>query len=121
MIWNAKMQEYLGLTPPDDRRGVLQDVHWSFGGFGKFPCYTIGNIMAAQVLEAAHKQMPALAGKLAEGDYQTLLTWLRENIYRHSRAYSTDELLTQISGEGLNTVPLLAYLETKYSDLYGLN
>ena len=120
-VWNAKMQEYLGLTPPDDRRGVLQDVHWSFGGFGKFPAYTIGNIMAAQVLEAAHKQMPALAGKLAEGDYRTLLEWLREYIYRHSRAYSTDELLTRISGEGLNTAPLLEYLEGKYSDLYGLN
>jgi len=120
-VWNAKMQEYLGLTPPDDRRGVLQDVHWSFGGFGKFPAYTIGNIMAAQVLEAAHKQMPALAGKLAEGDYQTLLTWLRENIYRHSRAYSTDELLTRVSGQGLNTAPLLDYLDRKYTDLYGLN
>ena len=85
------------------------------------PAYTIGNIMSAQVLEAAHKQVPALAGKLAEGDYQTLLTWLRENIYRHSRAYSTDELLTRISGDGLNTAPLLEYLERKYSDLYRLN
>ncbi len=120
-IWNAKMQEYLGLTPPDDRRGVLQDVHWSFGGFGSFPTYTIGNIIAAQALAAAHAQMPDLAAKLAEGDYQTLLTWLRENIYRHGRAYSTDELLTRVTSEGLNTAPLLDYLERKYSDLYGLN
>ncbi|MYD10622.1 MAG: carboxypeptidase M32 [Chloroflexi bacterium] len=120
-VWNAKMQEYLGLTPPDDRRGVLQDVHWSFGGFGKFPAYTIGNIMAAQVLAAAHRQMPDLAAKLAEGDHQTLLTWLTENIYRHSRAYSTDELLTRVSGEGLSVSPLLDYLERKYSDLYKLN
>ena len=120
-VWNAKMQEYLGLTPPDDRRGVLQDVHWSFGGFGKFPCYTIGNIIAAQVLEAAHKQMPDLAAQLAAGDYHTLLTWLTENIYRHSRAYSTDELLRHVSGEGLSVAPLLGYLERKYSDLYGLN
>ena len=120
-IWKAKMEEYLGLTPPDDRRGVLQDVHWSFGGFGSFPTYTIGNIMAAQALAAAQAKMPDLAAKLAEGDYQTLLTWLRENIYCHGRAYSTDELLTRISGEGLNTAPLLDYLERKYSDLYGLN
>lgn len=119
-IWNAKMQEYLGLTPPDDRRGVLQDVHWSFGGFGNFPTYTIGNIMAAQVLEAAHKQMPALSGKLAEGDYQALLNWLSENIYRHGRAYSPDELLTRVAGQGLHTAPLLNYLEDKYSDLYDL-
>ena len=120
-VWNAKMQEYLGLTPPDDRRGVLQDVHWSFGGFGSFPTYTIGNIMAAQVLAAAHVQMPDLAAQLADGDYQTLLTWLTENIYRHGRAYRADELLTRISGESLNTAPLLAYLESKYGDLYGLN
>ena len=85
-VWNTKMEEYLGLTPPDDQRGVLQDVHWSFGGFGNFPCYTIGNIMAAQVLAAAHAQMPDLAGKLATGNYQTLLTWLSDNIYRHGRA-----------------------------------
>ncbi|MDE2853406.1 MAG: carboxypeptidase M32 [Chloroflexota bacterium] len=120
-IWNAKMEAYLGLTPPDDRRGVLQDVHWSFGGFGNFPCYTIGNIMAAQVLAAARAQMPALAATLAAGDYQALQNWLSEHIYRHGRAYSTDELLTRISGEGLNTAPLLDYLEEKYSDLYGLN
>lgn len=120
-IWNAKMQEYLGLTPPDDRRGVLQDVHWSFGGFGNFPCYTIGNIMAAQALAAAQAQLPDLGEGLAQGDYRTLLTWLRENIYRHGRAYSTDELLTRVAGEGLNTAPLLEYLERKYSDLYGLD
>ena len=120
-IWNAKMEAYLGLTPPDDRRGVLQDVHWSFGGFGNFPCYTIGNIMAAQVLAAAQAHMPDLAAKLADGDYQALLKWLSENIYRHGRAYGADELLTRISGEGLNTAPLLDYLEDKYSDLYELS
>ena len=120
-IWNAKMEEYLGLTPPDDRRGVLQDVHWSFGGLGNFPTYTIGNIMAAQALASAHAAMPDLAANLAQGDYQALLTWLTENFYRHGRAYSSDELLTRVTGEGLNTAPLLDYLEGKYSDLYGLN
>ncbi|MDE2776519.1 MAG: carboxypeptidase M32 [Chloroflexota bacterium] len=120
-FWNAKMQDYLGLAPPDDRRGVLQDVHWSFGGFGNFPCYTIGNIMAAQALAAAQAQMPDLAARLAAGDYQTLLAWLTENFYRHGRAYGTDELLTRATGEGLNTAPLLDYLEGKYTDLYDLN
>ena len=65
--------------------------------------------------------MPDLAGELAAGDYQPLLNWLSDKIYRHGRAYSTDELLTRVSGEGLNTAPLLDYLENKYSDLYGLN
>ena len=101
-VWNAKTEEYLGLTPPDDRRGVLQDVHWSAGAFANFPCYTIGNIMSAQVFAAAHKHMPDLGDKLARGDYQSLLSWLTESIYQHGRAYSTDELLVRISGEGLN-------------------
>ena len=120
-VWNAKMQEYLGLTPPDDRRGVLQDVHWSAGTFANFPCYSIGNIMAAQVLAAAHQRVPELASQLARGDYAGLRGWLTEAIYQHGRAYSTDELLSRVSGEGLNVAPLLDYLERKYSDLYELN
>jgi len=120
-LWNAKMREYLGLTPPDDRRGMLQDVHWSAGTFANFPCYTIGNIMSAQVLAAAHQRMPALASQLAQGDYAGLLGWLTDSIYQHGRAYSTDELLRRISGDGLSVAPLLDYLERKYSDLYELN
>ena len=96
-------------------------MHWSAGTFANFPCYTIGNIMSAQVFAAAHSHLPDLAGKLAQGDYGNLLNWLTEAIYQHGRAYSTDELLVRISGEGLNVAPLLHYLERKYSDLYGLN
>lgn len=118
--WNAKMEEFLGLSPPDDRRGVLQDVHWSAGTFANFPCYTIGNIMAAQVLAAAHNHMPDLEDQLARGEYGGLLTWLTEAIYQHGRAYSTDELLRRVSGEGLSVSPLLRYLQAKYSDLYDL-
>ena len=120
-FWNAKMVEYLGLTPPDDRRGVLQDVHWSAGTFANFPCYTIGNIMAAQVFEAARVHVPDLDRKLANGDYGSLLNWLSEAIYQHGRAYTVNELLQSISGQDLLVAPLLRYLETKYSDLYGLN
>ncbi len=119
--WNAKMLEYLGLQPPDDARGALQDVHWSAGTFANFPCYTVGNIMAAQVLEAAHTAIDGLDGRLADGDYVPLLTWLTDEIYRHGRAYSTDELLQRVTGKSLSVAPLLRYLETKYSALYGLN
>lgn len=120
-IWNAKMQEYLGVTPPNDSLGVLQDVHWSGGGFGSFPGYTIGNIMSAQVLDAAHDQIDGLDDKLANGDYRTLLDWLTENIYQHGRAYNVTELLERVSGEDLHVAPLLRYLEAKYTDLYQLN
>ncbi|MCY4540511.1 MAG: carboxypeptidase M32 [Chloroflexi bacterium] len=119
-VWNVKMDEYLGLTPPDDRRGVLQDVHWSAGTFANFPCYTIGNVMAAQVFEAARDHVPDLDQKLASGDYSSLLDWLTTAIYRHGRAYTVNELLQSISGGGLHVAPLLTYLDAKYSDLYGL-
>ncbi|MGB1285353.1 MAG: carboxypeptidase M32 [Aggregatilineales bacterium] len=117
-IWNAKMDEYLGVTPPNDSKGVLQDVHWSGGGFGSFPGYTIGNIMSAQILDAAHSSISDLDGKLAAGDYMTLLDWLTENVYQHGRAYNVTELLQRVSGQELHVAPLLSYLEAKYSDLY---
>ena len=81
-VWNVKMEDTLGLTPPDDRRGVLQDVHWSAGTFANFPCYTIGNIMAAQVLAAGHSALPDLDQQLARGNYRGLLNWLTEAIYQ---------------------------------------
>ena len=117
-LWNAKMQEYLGVTPPDDSEGVLQDVHWSAGLFGSFPGYTLGNLIAAQVFEAARAQIANLDERLAVGDYRTLLNWLTENFYRHGRAYSVSELLQRVTGADLQVAPLLRYLETKYSDLY---
>lgn len=119
-VWNTKMQEYLGVTPPDDRRGVLQDVHWSGGGFGSFPGYTIGNIMSAQFLQAARRDVPTLDNSLAAGDYAPLLGWLQANIYRHGRAFSAEELLERTAGEALNTAPYLAYLREKFTELYSL-
>lgn len=119
-IWNTTMQDYLGVTPPNNSQGCLQDVHWSGGGFGSFPGYTIGNVMSAQVLSAAHNNIDDLDGKLASGDYRSLLDWLTDNIYQHGRAYNVNELLQRISGEDLQAQPLLDYLQTKYTDLYQL-
>jgi len=119
-IWNATINEYLGVTPPNNSTGCLQDMHWSGGGFGSFPSYTIGNVMSAQVLKAAHAGIDDLAGKLGRGDYHDLLDWLTDNIYQHGRAYNVNELLQRISGEDLQAQPLLDYLETKYTDLYQL-
>lgn len=120
-VWRAKMQEYLGVTPPDDSQGALQDVHWSGGGFGSFPGYTIGNIMSAQILAAAYQSLPDLDGALARGDYAPLLHWLTENVYRHGRAYSVNELLQRVSGSDLHVKPYLEYLNTKFSELYQVN
>jgi len=119
-IWNAKMGEYLGVTPPDDARGVLQDIHWSGGGFGSFPGYTVGNVMSAQFLDAARRDVGALDDSLAAGDYAPLLGWLTENIYRHGRAFSGSELLIRSTGADLTVEPYLNYLRAKFTDLYGL-
>lgn len=120
-LWNSKMQEYLGVTPPNDSKGALQDVHWSGGGFGSFPGYTIGNVMSAQVLDAAYKGVDGLDNHLADGNYTPLLDWLTENVYQHGKAYNITELLQRISGEDLHVKPYLAYLEEKFVDLYGLS
>ena len=119
-IWREKMRKYLGVVPTNDRDGVLQDAHWSAGGFGSFPGYTIGNVIAAQLLEAAHKEQPDLASQLDNGDYGGLLSWLVENFYRHGRAFSITELLERVSGRDLDVDPYLTSLELKYRELYAL-
>lgn len=120
-IWNAKMQEYLGVTPPNNSQGVLQDIHWSAGGFGSFPGYTVGNVMSAQFLEAARRDVAGLDDALARGEYAPLLGWLTEHIYRHGRAFSGSELLVRATGRDLTVEPYLAYLRGKFAELYGLS
>ncbi len=119
-IWHAKVEEYLGVTPPDDAQGVLQDIHWSNGYFASFPTYTIGNVMAAQFFAAARRDVAGFDDALARGDYAPLRTWLTEHVYRHGRAFSADELLLRSTGHGLAAQPYLDYLKGKYGELYSL-
>jgi carboxypeptidase Taq len=116
--WAAAMQSTLGLTPPDDARGALQDIHWSSGLFGSFCTYTVGNVMSAQFFAAAKRVLPGLEDHLAAGEYAPLLGWLTENIYRHGRAFSPEELLRRATGSGLTVEPYLAYLREKFTDLF---
>ena len=118
--WNAKMQEYLGITPPTDSEGVLQDIHWSTGLVGSFPTYTVGNVMSAQFMAAARRDIGDLDESLARGSYGPLLAWLTEHIYRHGRAFSPSELLLRATGADLNTQPYLDYLGAKFGELYGV-
>ena len=118
--WRARMQAYLGIAPPDDARGVLQDVHWSTGLFGSFPTYTIGNVMSAQFFAATRHGVPGLDDALAHGDYAPFRGWLAVNVYRHGRAFSPGELLVRSTGSGLTVEPYLAYLTEKYNDLFPL-
>ena len=119
-VWNAKMQEYLGITPPDDALGLMQDVHWSGGMFGYFPSYTLGALYAAQFMRRARQDVPGIEAGLAAGDPQPLLGWLREKIHRHGSVFLTDELARRATGEVLNPEHFIAYAEAKYSRLYRL-
>jgi carboxypeptidase Taq len=119
--WNEKYRTYLGITPPDDAKGCLQDVHWSAGLMGYFPTYTLGNLYAAQFFDKARKDLGDLDAQFALGDFKPLLGWLRENIHRHGRRYSARELVKRVTGADLSAEPLLRHLRTKASEVYGVN
>ena len=120
--WRARMQSDLGVTPPDDRDGVLQDVHW-YGGIvgGAFQSYTLGNIMSAQFFAAAQRDL----GRSRQPDRSRRVraacaTWLTARIYRHGRKFTAPEIVERATGEPLSIAPYLAYLNKKYGALYGL-
>ena len=119
--WNAKMEEYLGITPSSDATGVLQDVHWSAGLFGYFPTYTVGNVLSVQFFEEAVKASPQIPEGIRNGEFSALLQWLRQNIHRHGSFYLPDELVERVTGHPLDTAPYLRYLRTKFGELYGLS
>ena len=117
--WNAKMQEYLGLTPPDDAHGILQDVHWSGGSFGYFPTYTVGNLLSVQLFEKANADLGGeIAAQVARGEFGPLLGWLRENVHQWGRKYDPPALVQRAAGSPLDPAPYLRYLQTKFGDLY---
>jgi carboxypeptidase Taq len=119
--WHARYVESLGVRAPDDRNGVLQDVHWYGGPIGGvFQGYTLGNIMSAQFYAAALRAHPEIPDEIRQGRFETLHTFLRENLYRHGSKYTANELLQRVTGGSLSLEPYLAYLRTKYSSIYGL-
>jgi carboxypeptidase Taq len=117
--WNRKYEQYLGITPPDNRDGVLQDVHWSAGLVGYFPTYSLGNLYAAQFFAQAEADLGGLAAMFAEGDFRPLRDWLRENIHRHGQRYTAAELVQRVTGRPLSAGPLIEHLQDKVQSLYG--
>ncbi len=116
--WNAKMHEYLGVTPPDDAAGVLQDIHWSGGGFGGFPSYTLGNIYGPHLFERALHDMPDLRQQFALGEYLNLLTWYREHLHKWGRMLKPTELIQRITGQPLSVEPWIRYIKGKFGEIY---
>ncbi len=118
--WNARFKEYLGLAVPDDRRGVLQDVHWSSGLIGYFPTYALGNLIAGQLWERVQADIPDLEAQLQAAELGGLREWLRENVHRHGSKFPTTELLTRVVGGPIAVGPFLAYLKHKLRSVYEL-
>ncbi|HJR81760.1 MAG TPA: carboxypeptidase M32 [Anaerolineales bacterium] len=119
-IWNTKMQEYLGVTPPDDAKGVLQDIHWSAGYIGYFSTYALGNLISAQLWEKINEDISNLDDQIRKGDFSQLLGWLRTNIHRHGQKYEPQTLVEKVTGSKITHEPYIRYLTKKYSEIYGL-
>jgi carboxypeptidase Taq len=116
------MMADIRVAPADDRDGCLQDVHWYSGGVGgAFQSYTIGNILSAQFFAAATRAHPEIPGEIASGRFATLHAWLTDNIYRHGRTLTPDEIVMRATGSAMTTAPYLAYLRGKYGALYRLS
>jgi carboxypeptidase Taq len=118
--WNEKMQSYLGLTPPDAARGVLQDIHWAGGMVGYFPTYTLGNLYAAQFFEQAQADLGDLDASFARGDFAPLLGWLRVRIHAEGQRFTARNLVQRVTGKPLSAAPLLAHLGRRAAEVYGV-
>jgi carboxypeptidase Taq len=118
--WRARFKTYLGIEVPNDQDGALQDIHWSGVGFGIFPGYTLGNLIGAQLMEKARADVPDLDGQIEKGEFAPLLEWLRQNLHRHGRKFTPNELLERATGKPLTAKPWIAYVRQKFGALYGL-
>jgi len=116
--WNARFKEYFGLDVTNDADGVLQDVHWSAGLIGYFPTYALGNLIAGQLWEHAHVDIPDLDEQIAAGELSSLREWLRENVHRHGSKFAAAELLRRLVGGPIAVGPFVAYLKRKLGDAY---
>jgi len=118
--WNETFTKYFGITPPDDARGCLQDIHWSGGMIGYFPTYALGNMYAAQFFAAASREIPDLPASFAHGEFRELKEWLNEKIHRRGRQFRAQRLVEVVTGESLSPQPLVRHLHQKFDELYGL-
>ena len=115
--WNTRFEEYLGLAVPNDTLGVLQDIHWSGGGFGYFPTYSLGNIVSVQIWEKALSELPDLPEQFEQGEFSQLHGWLRENLYSLGRKFTPQETLERVVGSGIDAKPYIRYLKDKLGAL----
>jgi carboxypeptidase Taq len=113
-VWNARMQEYLGVEVPDDAQGVLQDTHWAVGLIGYFPTYLLGTIMSVQIWEKLAEDVPDLEQQVERGEFGALGGWLGEHVHRQARKFTPQETLRRATGSTIDAKPYLGYLRAKY-------
>jgi carboxypeptidase Taq len=118
--WDARMEEYLGIEVPDDARGVLQDVHWSFGGLGYFPTYSLGNVVSVQIWEKVREAIPDLDDQIEQAEFGQLRDWLRDNLHAHGRKFLPQEILERLVGGPMDAGPYVRYLKDKLGGIYGV-
>jgi carboxypeptidase Taq len=118
--WNEKFKQSFDLTPPTNAQGCLQDIHWSMGGLGYFPTYTLGNLYAAQLMEVARHDLGDLDADFRKGEFGRLKEWLNEKVHRPGQRWRAGELCRRVTGRPLSHKPLIAYLRGKYGPLYGV-
>ncbi|NVM34673.1 MAG: carboxypeptidase M32 [Candidatus Lokiarchaeota archaeon] len=119
-IWNSRFEELLGIVPPNDALGVLQDTHWGSGYIGYFPTYFLGNLYCAQIYDRVLKKMPHLPEDYKKGEFSNLLNYLREEIHQYGSIYRANDLIKRVTDEDLNPDYFMEYLEKKYKPIYGL-
>ncbi len=117
-VWNAKMKDYIGIKPERDAQGVLQDIHWSWGQFGYFPTYSLGNFYGVQIFYAALEEIPDLYELMRGGELSPLKEWLNQNIHQKGREVKAAELIADLCGEKPSSKPFMDYIDTKYSQIY---
>lgn len=116
--WNAKYKDYLGLDIKSDKEGILQDIHWAHGSFGYFPTYSLGSFYAAQFYKKVNEDIPSLHNEIKEGNYQSLLNWLRSNIHMAGRKYFPNDLCKEVTAKDLDFKYFMDYATIKYGDIY---
>jgi carboxypeptidase Taq len=112
--WNEGMKALLGLVPPDDARGCLQDIHWFVGAWGYFPTYTLGAMTAAQLYDAAKRAVPEIPEAIGRGDFKPLVAWLAEHVHSQASRWSSEELIRRATGKGLDPAIFKSHLERRY-------
>jgi carboxypeptidase Taq len=118
--WNDKMKAYLGITPPNDTLGCLQDVHWSWGSIGYFPTYSIGNLLSCQIWKTLQREIPNTEELIEKAQFAPIHNWLKTNVYQHGSRYAPKDLVKRVTGKPLDPKDYLDVLTAKYKGIYEL-